>query len=166
MFNVPAKAKVIWRRGHSLKSHPTDWWSQEWTCHPWFTKQAVYPLHHKSSSRKKQNFNGVSNVNMQRGSVPDPCTSQICSIGDISGDGNALAPCCDRKSTATQAQCGREGSSCYSKFPPTSWQLTLPLVGQVTLIPSFGHTWCLPKPWYNCSLCWRQLSEILCPGAW
>ena len=24
MFNVPPTAKVIWRRGHSLKSHPTD----------------------------------------------------------------------------------------------------------------------------------------------
>ena len=25
VFNVPPTAKVIWRRGHSLKSHPTDW---------------------------------------------------------------------------------------------------------------------------------------------
>ena len=25
VFNVPPKAKVIWRRGHGLKSHPTDW---------------------------------------------------------------------------------------------------------------------------------------------
>ena len=24
LFNVPT-AKVIWRRGHGLKSHPTDW---------------------------------------------------------------------------------------------------------------------------------------------
>ena len=24
MFNVPSTAKVIWRWGHSLKSHPTD----------------------------------------------------------------------------------------------------------------------------------------------
>ena len=29
VFNIPPTAKVIWRRGHSLKSHPTDWWSQE-----------------------------------------------------------------------------------------------------------------------------------------
>ena len=28
-FNVPPTAKVIWRRGHSLKSHPTDWKSRE-----------------------------------------------------------------------------------------------------------------------------------------
>ena len=25
VFNVPPTAKVIWRWGHSLKSHPTDW---------------------------------------------------------------------------------------------------------------------------------------------
>ena len=25
VFNVPPTAKVIWRRGHSLKSHPADW---------------------------------------------------------------------------------------------------------------------------------------------
>ena len=25
VFNVPPTAKVIWRRGHGLKSHPTDW---------------------------------------------------------------------------------------------------------------------------------------------
>ena len=25
LFNVPQTAKVIRRRGHSLKSHPTDW---------------------------------------------------------------------------------------------------------------------------------------------
>ena len=28
-FNVPPTAKVIWRWGHGLKSHPTDWWSWE-----------------------------------------------------------------------------------------------------------------------------------------
>ena len=25
VFKVPPTAKVIWRRGHGLKSHPTDW---------------------------------------------------------------------------------------------------------------------------------------------
>ena len=25
VFNVPPTAKVIWRWGHGLKSHPTDW---------------------------------------------------------------------------------------------------------------------------------------------
>ena len=25
VFNVPPTAKVIWRQGHSFKSHPTDW---------------------------------------------------------------------------------------------------------------------------------------------
>ena len=25
LFNVPPTAKVIWRRGHGLKYHPTDW---------------------------------------------------------------------------------------------------------------------------------------------
>ena len=25
VFNVPPTAKVIWRRSHGLKSHPTDW---------------------------------------------------------------------------------------------------------------------------------------------
>ena len=25
VLNVPPTAEVIWRRGHGLKSHPTDW---------------------------------------------------------------------------------------------------------------------------------------------
>ena len=25
VFSVPTTAKVIWRRGHGLKSHPTHW---------------------------------------------------------------------------------------------------------------------------------------------
>ena len=25
VFNIPPTAKVIWRQGHGLKSHPTDW---------------------------------------------------------------------------------------------------------------------------------------------
>ena len=25
VFNVPPTAKVVWRRGHGLKSHRTDW---------------------------------------------------------------------------------------------------------------------------------------------
>ena len=25
VFNIPPTAKVIWRRGNGLKSHPTDW---------------------------------------------------------------------------------------------------------------------------------------------
>ena len=25
VFNVPPTAKVIWRRDHGFKSHPTDW---------------------------------------------------------------------------------------------------------------------------------------------
>ena len=25
VFNAPPTAKVIWRRGHGLNSHPTDW---------------------------------------------------------------------------------------------------------------------------------------------
>ena len=29
VFNIPPTAKVIWRQGHSLTSHPTDWWSRE-----------------------------------------------------------------------------------------------------------------------------------------
>ena len=31
VFNVPPTAKIIWRRGHGLKSHLTDWWSWEWS---------------------------------------------------------------------------------------------------------------------------------------
>ena len=34
VFNVPPTAKVIWRRGHGLKSHPTDWWSRESNLRP------------------------------------------------------------------------------------------------------------------------------------
>ena len=34
MFNVPPTAKVIWRRGHGLKSHPTDWRSRESNLRP------------------------------------------------------------------------------------------------------------------------------------
>ena len=30
---VPLTAMAIWRRGHGLKSHPTDWWS--WGSSPW-----------------------------------------------------------------------------------------------------------------------------------
>ena len=29
VFNVPPTAKVIWKRGNGLKSHPTDWRSRE-----------------------------------------------------------------------------------------------------------------------------------------
>ena len=34
VFNVPPTAKVIWRRGHGLKSHPTDWRSRESNLRP------------------------------------------------------------------------------------------------------------------------------------
>ena len=34
VLNVPSTAKVIWRRGHGLKTHPTDWWSQESNLRP------------------------------------------------------------------------------------------------------------------------------------
>ena len=34
VFNVPPTAKVIWKRGHSFKSHPTDWWSRESNLRP------------------------------------------------------------------------------------------------------------------------------------
>ena len=34
VFNVSSTAKVIWRRGHGLKSHPTDWWSRESNLRP------------------------------------------------------------------------------------------------------------------------------------
>ena len=30
VFNVSPTAKVIWRQGHGLESHPTDWWSWGW----------------------------------------------------------------------------------------------------------------------------------------
>ena len=45
VFNVQPTAKVIWRRCHGLKSHPTVWWSRESTCDPWFTRGAVNRLH-------------------------------------------------------------------------------------------------------------------------
>ena len=34
VFNVPPTAKVIWRQGHGLKSHPTAWWSRESNLQP------------------------------------------------------------------------------------------------------------------------------------
>ena len=34
MFNIPPTAKVIWRRGHGLKSHPTNWRSRESNLRP------------------------------------------------------------------------------------------------------------------------------------
>ena len=34
VFNVKPTAKVIWRWAHSLKSHPTDWWSWESNLQP------------------------------------------------------------------------------------------------------------------------------------
>ena len=40
VFNLPPTAKIIWRPGHSLKSHPTDWWSRE---------SNLWPLVYKAS---------------------------------------------------------------------------------------------------------------------
>ena len=40
VFNVPQIAKVIWRQGHVLKSHLTDWFSQ---------KSNLQPLVYKAS---------------------------------------------------------------------------------------------------------------------
>ena len=34
VFNVPPTAKVIWRWGHGLKSHPTEWLSRESNLRP------------------------------------------------------------------------------------------------------------------------------------
>ena len=34
VFNVPPTAKVMWGRGHGLKSHPADWRSRESTLRP------------------------------------------------------------------------------------------------------------------------------------
>ena len=34
VFNVPPTTKVIWRRGHGLKSHPTDRRSRESNLRP------------------------------------------------------------------------------------------------------------------------------------
>ena len=45
VFNVPPTAKVIWRQGHSLESHPTDWRSQLSNSGP----QVVYPPQHCDS---------------------------------------------------------------------------------------------------------------------
>ena len=35
-----------------LKSRPTDWWTGDRSCDPWFTRQVVYPLHHSDSLYK------------------------------------------------------------------------------------------------------------------
>ena len=45
VFNIPQTAKVIWRPGHGLKSGEAGYQP----CHPWFTRQVVYPLHHGCS---------------------------------------------------------------------------------------------------------------------
>ena len=34
VFNVTPTAKVMWRRSHGFKSHPTDWWSRESNLRP------------------------------------------------------------------------------------------------------------------------------------
>ena len=57
VFNVPPTAKVIWRRGHGFKSHPTDWRSRESNLRPLVykasglstTPQRLLPLHLKRS---------------------------------------------------------------------------------------------------------------------
>ena len=41
VFNVPPTAKVIWRRGHGLKSHPTGWWNRESNLRPLVYKARV-----------------------------------------------------------------------------------------------------------------------------
>ena len=40
---------VIWRWGHSLKSHLKDRWSRGMNLQPLFTRLVTYPLHHSSS---------------------------------------------------------------------------------------------------------------------
>ena len=45
LFNIPPTAKVIWRWGHSLKSHPTDWRSWGSNMGSLGTRQMVYRLH-------------------------------------------------------------------------------------------------------------------------
>ena len=38
--------KNLRRWGHSLKSHPTDWWSRGWNLRTPGTRLVTYPLHH------------------------------------------------------------------------------------------------------------------------
>ena len=49
VFNVPPTAKVIWRRGQSFSLIRQTGEAGNRTCDPWFTRQAVYPLHHGGS---------------------------------------------------------------------------------------------------------------------
>ena len=48
VFNLPPTSKVIWRRGHSLESHPTDWRSQR-SRRTLGTRWMVYALQHGGS---------------------------------------------------------------------------------------------------------------------
>ena len=43
MFKVTPAAKVIWRLGHSLKSHPTDWRSLGFNMCPWLNTSSAAP---------------------------------------------------------------------------------------------------------------------------
>ena len=54
VFNVPPTAKVIWRRGHGLKSHPTDWWSRESNLRP-----LVYKASGLSTTPQRLLFNSL-----------------------------------------------------------------------------------------------------------
>ena len=45
VFNVPPIIKVIWRRGHGLESHLTDWKSRGANSRSVGSRQEFYPLH-------------------------------------------------------------------------------------------------------------------------
>ena len=66
VFNVPPTAKVIWRRGHGLKSHPIDWWSQESNLRPLVYKASGLSTTPKRLLKKKVNirnwYNHVSHL--------------------------------------------------------------------------------------------------------
>ena len=52
VFNVSPTAKVIWRRGHGLKSHPTDWWSRESNLRPLVYKASGLSIHYTKAASK------------------------------------------------------------------------------------------------------------------
>ena len=51
LFDIPPTAKVIWRWGNGLDSHPTGWRNFGSNSGPLGTRQKVYPLHQGGSYR-------------------------------------------------------------------------------------------------------------------
>ena len=77
VFNVPPTAKVIWRRGHGLKSYPTDWRSRESNLRP-----LVYNASGLSTTPQQLLLTLVFYI--RQTSIVDSVTFSISVVSDLS----------------------------------------------------------------------------------